>query len=116
MSWSPFTQDVETTENNEAVINERVEQVATRMADLAKQMELLGSDNFAWYQRYLEALRDRVINEAIAIEDPIKHAEKRAEYRLLAFLIALPQKSSLEYQALKDEIETLRPDTGTLDG
>ena len=116
MSWSPYVGEVDVEEANEQVVNERVDQIARRMADLAKQLELFESDDYEWFGAYLEAFRDRVKNEAIAIEDPIRHAEKRAEYRLLAFLIALPHTTSLEYQTLKDELATLRPDSSdTLD-
>lgn len=114
MRWNPYAEDVEVAEDNQVVIDERAEHITHRMADLAKQLDLFESDDFAWFHSYLEAFKDRVKDEAITIEDPIKHAEKRAEYRLLAFLLALPHRTSLEYQTLKDEIETLRPDTGTL--
>lgn len=115
MSWNPFSEDLAVQQENQAVNAERAEHIALRMADLAKQLELYGSDNFAWFLRYLEKFKERVKNEAITIEDPIDHAGKRAEYRLLAFLIAIPHTTSLEYQALRDELETLRPEeAGTL--
>jgi hypothetical protein len=115
VSWSPYATDIDTAKEDQAFLEERSNAIATRMADLAKQMELFDSDDFAWFLNYLEALRERVKSEAISLDDPIKHAEKRAEYRLLAFLIAMPHTTSLEYQALKDKLETLGPDTGTLD-
>lgn len=115
MSWNPYAEDFDVQEDNQAVIDERAEQLGHEMADLSKQLELFESDDFAWFLSYLDAFKERVKSEAIAIDDPIKHAEKRAEYRLLAFLLALPQTTSLAYQNRKDELEALRPDTDTLD-
>lgn len=115
MSWNPFAEDLEVQEDNQAVIEERAQTLAHRMSDFAKQMELFDSEDFRWFTGYLKAFKERVKAEAIAIDDPIKHAEKRAEYRLLAFLLALPQTTSLSYQAARDELEALRPDADTLD-
>lgn len=114
MGWNPFIEDLETREDNQVVVEERIAQLAHEMTDLAKQLELFESDDFSWFLGYLDAFKNRVKDEAISIDDPIKHAEKRAEYRLLAFLLALPRTTSLAYQTRKDELETLRPDTGTL--
>lgn len=108
MTWTPFTLDTE--EDND---EQELERVSQRMADLAKQMKLFDSEDYTWFQTYLENFKEQVKSDAIALDDPIKHAEKRAEYRLLSHLIALPHRTSLEYQSLRDHLETLGPDTGT---
>jgi hypothetical protein len=115
VSWTPFTHEQETAEENLELVDQQIATISNRMADLAKQMELFDADDYSWFQNYLEMFKERVKSEAIVLDDPIKHAEKRAEYRLLSHLIALPHVTSLEYRSLKEQLESLRPEeTGTL--
>jgi uncharacterized protein (DUF885 family) len=115
VSWTPFADEQETTEENHEFVEQQIATISNRMADLAKQMELYDSDDYAWFQTYLENFKERVKSEAIVLDDPIKHAEKRATYQLLTHLIALPHTTDLEYRSLREQLETLRPEhAGTL--
>lgn len=115
MTWAPYRNDDEIEQDHLDLLETHANRVEARIGELLKQLELYDSPDFAFYQLSLSEWTQRIKNEAIVLTDPIAIAEKRATYQVLAHLLSLPERTRIEIDSLRVELNDLRPaDAGTL--
>lgn len=108
MTWAPYRNDDEIELEHQDLLETQANKVEARIGELLKQLELYDSPDFAFYQLSLNAWMQRIKDEAIALRDPIDIAEKRATYQVLAHLASLPERTRIEIESLRVELNDLR--------
>lgn len=115
MTWSPFKDDPEVIERNDAEVEtERVE-IAQQMDAIADELALYDSDEFTFFRTYLQQWQERTRNELVGMtgSDPtdlaLRHAAAKERYMVLSHLLAVPDIKRLEYDRLKEQYQEMRP-------